>query len=69
MREPFNNNPIWGFSNISHDEPLTKRERFAMAAMQGLCACPGLLHTSIVKKSIEIADATLAQLEKTEEEV
>jgi hypothetical protein len=44
-----------GYSEIrdcSKDEPLTKRERFAMAAMQGLCANP----------SVEMMEDTLARL-------
>ncbi len=45
-------------------EPLTKREQFAMAAMQGLCFngenCP-----LIVAASIRIADALIKQLEET----
>jgi hypothetical protein len=45
-----------GYSEIrdcSKDEPLTKRERVAMAAMQGLCANP---------HSVEWAEQTIAQL-------
>ena len=31
---------------ITTEQPLTKRERFAMAAMQGLCANPNYLQFS-----------------------
>lgn len=56
------------------NEGLTKREQFAMAAMQGICASPvgdkyhvngGWLHgPTVAKVAIEIAEELLKQLEK-----
>lgn len=46
---------------------LTKREAFAMAAMQGLCANPDLTTASSGRLScmaVEIADSLLAELAK-----
>lgn len=44
---------------------LTKREMFAMHAMQGFLAKGGTVH-SIPKMSVAIADALLAELDKYE---
>ncbi len=45
---------------------LTKREYFAAKAMQGMCSVPntGLSLDGLVKKSIELANEILTQLEK-----
>ena len=43
---------------------MTKREAFAMAAMQGLLAEGLMMDTEIAKDSLMIADALLAELEK-----
>lgn len=49
---------------------LTKRETFAMAAMQGLCVCstPGRHNTpnNLTKEAVEYADALLAALTQGE---
>jgi transcription termination factor NusB len=45
---------------------LTKREMFAMAAMQGLCASgPCAPYSVIVRDAVQLADALLAELEST----
>ncbi len=50
---------------------LTKREQFAMAAMQGLTANAGAnltsdsFHVSAAVKAVKCADALLAELERT----
>jgi hypothetical protein len=52
------------------DEPLTKRERFAMAAMQGFCASPDVQNPSIsgiAKSSAMQADALIAALKSIPE--
>lgn len=43
---------------------LTKREKFAMAAMQGFCGDGGTQVVNIPKMAVEMADALLAELEK-----
>ena len=46
---------------------LTKREQFAMAAMQGLLSKSGITRTDlapITEASCEIADALIAELDK-----
>lgn len=47
-------------------EGLTKREQFAMAAMQGLCARSDYYHTpqDLVSDAVKCADALLAELDK-----
>jgi hypothetical protein len=48
------------------DEPLTKRERFAMAAMQGLCANPAFENwfiQDLAQRARKQADALIAELE------
>jgi hypothetical protein len=55
---------------IATQEPLTKRERFAMAAMQGFCASPDVQNPSIsgiAKSSVMQADALIAALKSTPE--
>ncbi len=55
---------------VTTDEPLTKRERFAMAAMQGFCARPDVQNPSIsgiAKSSVMQADALIAALKSTPE--
>ena len=52
---------------LTTDEFLTKRERFAMAAMQGLCANPDLtkeLHDDIGQWAVRIADFTIEKLKE-----
>lgn len=44
---------------------LTKREMFAMAAMQGFCCNPMVSYKSIAECAVETADALLAELERT----
>lgn len=46
---------------------LTKREIFAMAAMQGYCADGGLdyCYKTIAESAVGVADALLAELERT----
>ena len=46
---------------------LTKREQFAMAAMQGLRACTDGVYIAedLARHSVEYADALLAELEKS----
>lgn len=46
---------------------LTKREMFAMAAMQGLCAHSGDYHefSHLASDAVNYADSVLAELEKT----
>lgn len=67
-----------GVLNIRHSVMsygLTKREQFAMAAMQGLCAdigkvydfCPNgeSLDSYLARQAVSVADALLAELERT----
>jgi hypothetical protein len=60
-----------GYSEIrdcSKDEPLTKRERFAMAAMQGLCANPKLAETPedlLAEWAVRQADAVIEEINPT----
>lgn len=68
--------PAYPTNGRMHSEMtgLTKREVFAMAAMQGICSQPagdqycvngGWLHPeTVTKAAIEIADELLKQLEK-----
>ena len=64
---------IHGYSEIrdcSKDEPLTKRERFAMAAMQGLismCKNPKVTTRELVEDSVAIADALTSALKSIPE--
>jgi hypothetical protein len=44
---------------------LTKREMFAMAAMQGFCSNPMVSYKSLAEYAVETADSLLAELEKT----
>lgn len=45
---------------------MTIRQRFVMAAMQGLCArSSGLGFAETIRSAIEIADATLAEEART----
>ena len=44
---------------------LTKREAFAMSAMQGICSSgPTVGNATIVIEAVNLADALLAELEK-----
>ena len=55
---------------ITTHEPLTKRERFAMAAMQGFCASPDVQDPSlqgVAKASVLQADALIAALKSIPE--
>lgn len=58
-----------GYAEIrdcSKDEPLTKRERFAKAAMQGLCAnvlFPEWSFSHLSQLARKQADALLAELD------
>jgi hypothetical protein len=56
--------------DCSKDEPLTKRERFAMAAMQGLCAnreWGGWDFVHVAQMARKQADALIAELNSTPE--
>lgn len=44
---------------------LTKREYFAAAALQGLCANPNVPHDWACNYAINIADELIAKLNKT----
>lgn len=45
---------------------MTKREQFAMAAMQGILACDNSEFTHIAaQRAVEFADALLAELENS----
>ena len=44
---------------------LTKREQFAMAAMQGICASGPGVDVDIAWEAVSLADALLAELEKS----
>ena len=45
---------------------LTKREYFAALAMQGICAsCPTISNSNIASEAVNLADALLAELERT----
>jgi hypothetical protein len=51
---------------LTFEGTLTKRERFAMAAMQGLCANPALedwFIQDLAQRARKQADATIAELE------
>lgn len=58
---------------VKHDgvcsagDGLSKRERFAMAAMQGLRSCTAevYLASDLARHAVEYADALLAELEKS----
>jgi hypothetical protein len=55
---------------ITFDGTLTKRERFAMAAMQGFCASPDVQDPSlqgVAKASVLQADALIAALKSIPE--
>jgi hypothetical protein len=53
----------------SGDEPLTKRERFAMAAMQGVCGSQNWNGNiaDTAKDAVTLADALIAALNSTPE--
>lgn len=57
-----------GYASVT-EYGLSKREMFAMAAMQGLCAngVAGSHHQTknLVAEAVEKADALLAELERT----
>lgn len=60
-------NHVW---ELRCDEALTKHERFAMAAMQGILSAPWY-HPSgeddtkmLAKSAVDCADALIAELEK-----
>jgi len=66
------NEPAYPTETDGHKfEGLTKRELFAMAAMQGLCACDaspnydkGPHNVAIVERAVVLADRLLSELEK-----
>ena len=50
---------------ITSEVTMTKREAFAMAAMQGICSSgPMISNLDIAVESIKLADDLLAELEK-----
>lgn len=64
----FNNSGLWKYEPV--DEPLTKRERFAMAAMQGMLPefksdKSEIPHQSLIAEyAVHYADALLKELEQ-----
>jgi hypothetical protein len=59
-----------GLEQLRFDGTLTKRERFAKAAMQGFCASPDVQNPSIsgiAKSSVMQADALIAALKSIPE--
>ena len=56
-----------GSETVVGQQGLTKREMFAMAAMQGLCAHSGDYHefSHLASDAVNYADSVLAELEKT----
>ena len=44
---------------------LTKREMFAMAAMQGILSCGNYTYVDSASDAVKYADALLAELERT----
>jgi len=66
----FDREPMWKM-NRPVDEPLTKRERFAMAAMQGILSNPNVdvgdsrWPTWLEYTAKRIADAQLKELEES----
>jgi len=44
---------------------VSKREYFTAMALQGLCAASHTAKSDIARNAVELADATLAELEKT----
>jgi hypothetical protein len=75
MKNTNGNLPAMPCSELLGNHGLTKRERFAMEAMQGLlsgqCGDSGLYESApdwvknISEASVEFADALLAELERT----
>lgn len=61
--------PDGGWYHVEHQEGLTKRERFAMAAMQGMLASNGGYgdKESLSKYAVKQADELLKLLEQTNE--
>jgi hypothetical protein len=59
--------PTGDHNNIEPKAGLTKREIFAMAAMQGLCAHPSVATAeSIAEAAVSVTDALITELNKTE---
>lgn len=69
--------PDEGWYHVEHEEGLTKREAFAMAAMQGMLACDkihddmnaslkqgGNARIEIARAAINLADSLLKELEE-----
>lgn len=56
--------PDTGAGHAAAHHGLTKREQFAMAAMQGFCADGGMNPDNIPDASVRVADALLSELEK-----
>lgn len=52
--------------DVVYSEGLTKREQFAMAAMQGLRTCTDGVYIAedLARHAVEYSDALLAELEK-----
>ncbi len=46
-------------------EGMTRREYFTAMALSGLCADSHTAKSDIARNAVELADATLAELEKT----
>lgn len=63
---PFHASSV-AFDNHPLTSGLTKREMFAMAAMQGMCSHSGdyHLHEHLAHDALMYADALLAELEST----
>ena len=54
---------LFGNENLSASG-LTKREMFAMAAMQGILSNPRYTYEQLARHAVNYADALLAELEK-----
>ena len=54
----------WGLQRDTN-VPLTKREQFAMAAMQGLLVQPGLSFYTVADLAVKAADALRTKLNET----
>jgi hypothetical protein len=56
------NSGSWELASLG----ITKREMFAMAAMQGICSSsPTISNELIASEAVALADALLAELERT----
>jgi hypothetical protein len=61
FKDAFHNTPL---QFVPSPQPLTKREQFAMAAMQGLLARGSIESSMVTKRAVHYADQLLADLER-----